>query len=544
MGSHSLGHNSFNTSAVPTESRADVADLLRNVLRKMRFPLLVAIGYYAGTKIGFLFTPANSPISTFWPPNALLLAAFLSTPRRMWWACLLAVLPAHLLAQLPTGVPLVRALGWFLGNTSEAMLAAICISHFRKQERLFSSVRGVTIFLTFGVFGAPLITSFLDAAVVQLTGASGHYWTFWITRLSSNMVANLTVVPTILFFYRNGKSWFEKPTLRHWAEAGMLGLGLTLVSVLAFHRESTAGDPISTLTLFAPLAFLFWAAVRFGSGAYSSAMLLVAIIASWNAIHGRGLLTPDKSPAANVLYLNTLLILFALPSMILAAVISDRRRAEVALKNTRNNLIHEQEQGRYRIARELHDDLAQRLTMLGLEFDRFKTELDPSMKNRVQLLHDQLRGISTATRDLSHQLHPFVLEYLGLVAALRTLCRNAHGKLKVTFIEENVPPQLDPGTLDPGIALCLYRVAQEALEKAADRDAARAVTVTLKLEKENASLLIFDEEISLSPEQLYSGNTGLANARERLLAMDGTFIVSSTPQTGTKIEASVPLSPS
>jgi signal transduction histidine kinase len=223
--------------------------------------------------------------------------------------------------------------------------------------------------------------------------------------------------------------------------------------------------------------------------------------------------------------------------MILAAVISDRRRAEVVLKNTRNSLIHEQEQERYRIARELHDDLAQRLTMLGLEFDRFGTESDPSMKERVQLLRDQLRGISTATRDLSHQLHPFVLEYLGLVAALRTLCRNANGKLKVTFIEENVPPQLDPG-----ISLCLYRVAQEALQNAADRDVARAVMVKLKLEKENASLMIFEDGISLNPEQLYSGNTGLASARERLLAMDGTFIVSSTPQTGTKIEASVPLS--
>ena len=86
MGSHSLGHNSFNSKALPTESRADVANLLRNVLRNARVPLLVAISYYAGTKIGFLFTPANSPISTFWPPNALLLAAFLLTPRRTWWA--------------------------------------------------------------------------------------------------------------------------------------------------------------------------------------------------------------------------------------------------------------------------------------------------------------------------------------------------------------------------------------------------------------------------------------------------------------------------
>lgn len=294
MGSHSLGHNYFNSRAVPAESRTDDTDLLRNALRNLRGPLLVAISYYVGTKIGFLFTPANSAISTFWPPNALLLAAFLISPRRMWWGFMLAVLPAHLFAQLPTGVPLERALGWYVGNTGEALLGALCITHFRKQERLFSSVRGVIIFLTFGVFGAPLITSFLDAAVVRLTGFSDHYWMLWITRLSSNTVANITVVPTILFFWRNGKSWFEKRTLRRWVEAGTLGLGLTLFSVLIFHKESTAGDPISTLTLFAPLTFLFWAAVRFGSGAYSFSMLLVAVIASWNAIHGRGLLTNNS----------------------------------------------------------------------------------------------------------------------------------------------------------------------------------------------------------------------------------------------------------
>src|SRR6267378_7270733 len=62
--------------------------------------LLVAIGYYAGTRIGFLFTPPQTPTAAFWPPNAILLAAFLITPVQKWWALLLAVLPAHFLVQL------------------------------------------------------------------------------------------------------------------------------------------------------------------------------------------------------------------------------------------------------------------------------------------------------------------------------------------------------------------------------------------------------------------------------------------------------------
>src|SRR5580704_10515409 len=63
--------------------------------RTLSFALLVAVGYYAGTKIGFFLTPAQQPISTFWPPNAILLAALLLAPPRRWWAFLLAVLPAQ-----------------------------------------------------------------------------------------------------------------------------------------------------------------------------------------------------------------------------------------------------------------------------------------------------------------------------------------------------------------------------------------------------------------------------------------------------------------
>jgi signal transduction histidine kinase len=348
----------------------------------------------------------------------------------------------------------------------------------------------------------------------------------------------MTIVPTVLFLLGHGKSWVPHATFERWVEAGVLVFGVVFVSVLVFHRVSGAGSPIPVLILFAPLPFLLWAAVRFDSGAFSASMLLVAFIACWNAVHGRGLLTSTTSAAENVLYLNILLTLFAVPSMMLAAVIADRRRAEGLLKNTRNKLIHEQEQERYRLARELHDDLAQRLILLGLELDQIGTELDPSMRARVQMLHDQLASISNATRDLSHELHPFVLEYIGLVAALRTLCRraSAHGKLRVTFNEQNVPPRLDAG-----ISHCLYRVAQEALQNVTNRDKARAVTVELKVEKGYARLLIFDDGIGLSSEQLYSGSTGLASARERLLDMDGTFNVTSTPQVGSRIEASLPL---
>src|SRR5258708_19677735 len=78
--------------------------------------LVVAISYYAGSKIGFLLTPPYSPISTFWPPNAILLGVLLLTPRRIWWVLVLAVLPAHLFIHLTPGIPLISALLCFSLN--------------------------------------------------------------------------------------------------------------------------------------------------------------------------------------------------------------------------------------------------------------------------------------------------------------------------------------------------------------------------------------------------------------------------------------------
>ena len=76
----------------------------------------VALSYFAGTRIGFVLTSGDMPIATFWPPNAILLAAFLLAPVRLWWVFVLALIPAHFLAQLKNGVPLATSLGWLGGR--------------------------------------------------------------------------------------------------------------------------------------------------------------------------------------------------------------------------------------------------------------------------------------------------------------------------------------------------------------------------------------------------------------------------------------------
>ena len=149
---------------------AGASALSKKVLLNTATALLVGVGYYMGTVVGFALTPKGQPNSTFWPPNAILLAAFLLAPQRMWWAFLGAVFPAHMLVQLRVGVPIWTAVGWFITNTSEAFIGAFFISQFTRRKEVFETVRGVFMFVMFGVLMAPFATSFLDAAAVVITG--------------------------------------------------------------------------------------------------------------------------------------------------------------------------------------------------------------------------------------------------------------------------------------------------------------------------------------------------------------------------------------
>jgi integral membrane sensor domain MASE1 len=113
------------------------------ILPALSSALLVAISYYIGTQIGFAWTPSGRPISVFWPPNAVLLAALLLVPLGKWWTFLIVIFPAHMFAQLHAGVPTWTAIGWFLTNCSEALIGAFCITRLINPKDKLDSVRGV-----------------------------------------------------------------------------------------------------------------------------------------------------------------------------------------------------------------------------------------------------------------------------------------------------------------------------------------------------------------------------------------------------------------
>jgi PAS domain S-box-containing protein len=297
------------------------------MLRPVLAAVVVGIGYYLGAKIGFALTFEPHPISTLWPPNSILLAALVLAPFRWWWLFLLAVLPAHFLIQLQSGVPVPMILCWFVSNSSEAVIGALCLRYLTNGPLRFDSIRQVTIFV-FAALLAPFLSSFLDAGFVVLNRwGSGSYWQNWHMRFSSNVLAELIIVPLIVMWGTYRVTAFRKRSPLRWLEIAALALGLLTVSALALSWQEA--DWNTPALLYMPLPILIWAAVRFGPRGTNISLAVVTFLATWSAVNGRGPFVAF-SPEQNALSIQLFLILISMPLMFLAAVIQelDRSREE------------------------------------------------------------------------------------------------------------------------------------------------------------------------------------------------------------------------
>jgi len=303
-----------------------------------RFAVLAAVAtglaYYLGAKVGTAFTPSAEPVSVLWPPNAILLGALLSTPRTIWPIILLAALPAHLAVELNSGVPLRMVLSWFVSNGTEAVFGAACIRWLIPPPVRFDSFRRVIVFVTFGAFLAPFLSSFLDVSLVQWNG-----WTFdksysdlWRVRFFSNVLAVLTIVPVMVPWERDGVGMVKAASSRRRIEGACLATAVIVLSTLAFEWRPPAALA-APLLLGVALPCLFWSAVRFGPRGASSCLFALNILAIVWALNGRGLFA-SGTVRDNVLSLQLFLIGIYVPIMALAAVIRERARAE---QGTRQN---------------------------------------------------------------------------------------------------------------------------------------------------------------------------------------------------------------
>jgi PAS domain S-box-containing protein len=223
--------------------------------------------------------------------------------------------------------------------------------------------------------------------------------------------------------------------------------------------------------------------------------------------------------------------------LVLAEDITRSKEAEEILSDMTRKLLEAQEQERARIGRELHDDINQRLALLNVELERLN-EKPSEVAIRVQELRKQVTDLSNDVQGLSHDLHSSKLEYLGVVAGIKSWCKEFSERQRMEIDFKSDVPTAVP----PEIGLSLFRVLQEALHNAIKHSGVKRVEVQLREEPGEIHLIASDSGVGFDVEAAkQSKGLGLTSMRERVRLINGTIVIDSKPMGGTTVHVCVPI---
>jgi PAS domain S-box-containing protein len=220
--------------------------------------------------------------------------------------------------------------------------------------------------------------------------------------------------------------------------------------------------------------------------------------------------------------------------------VTERKLAEDAISSVGRRLIAAQEEERTRIARELHDDIGQRLALLSIELETLQRAPNQrEFPGRIYQLLKQTSEIASEIQAISHRLHSSKLEYLGLVAAARGYCAelSEQQNVGIDFLDEGVPR-----SLPAEIEMSLFRVLQEALRNAVKHGRVHQVKVELRARGSDVHLTVRDFGVGFDPAiALHGKGLGLVSMQERVRLVHGELTIDSAPNSGTSIHVRVPL---
>lgn len=221
----------------------------------------------------------------------------------------------------------------------------------------------------------------------------------------------------------------------------------------------------------------------------------------------------------------------------LAHDITARKAAENALRELSGRLISAQEEERKRVARELHDDIGQQLALISVRLSQAaQTHMSSELSRNLAEVRQKLQHVASTIGELSHSLHPSKLQYLGIAAALRALCRDVSGahNIQIEYRGQDNSPRLSDEA-----QLCLYRIAQEALRNVVKHSKAAHALIQFTSSSEGACLKVQDEGVGFDIGRPAEG-LGLVSMRERLRLIGGSIEINSQPNRGTSIKVHVP----
>jgi PAS domain S-box-containing protein len=288
--------------------------------RRLPYPAalaLLAALYFATAKVGLLAAVAQAVVSSAWPPAGLALAALLLFGIRYWPGITIAAF----LLNVSSGVPLAGAAGIGVGNTLEAVVGAVLLQRVARFRPSLERLQDVLALVLLAAGLSTLVGATIGVTSLWLSGAisSASYGSLWFVWWSGDATGVLVFGSLLL-------AWTATPGVREApgraVEATALALLLVLLTGALFRL------PYSYVYAIFPV--VSWAALRFGPRGAATATTLVAGLAIWYTMHGRGPFVAS-TPTQNLALLQTFVGLLAVTALVLAALVTERTTAERAL---------------------------------------------------------------------------------------------------------------------------------------------------------------------------------------------------------------------
>jgi signal transduction histidine kinase len=486
----------------------------------------------------------SSNLGPVWPAYGVALAAGLKYGYRVWPA----LVASAFLVALQGSVSATAAAGQAIGATLGALTGTFLLRRIGNFDPSLSRLRDAIGLIVLGAFGSALVSSVIGVFSLYATGIQPYSGlpSAWLIYWLGDSTGVLLVTPIML----TPLAW-HMPSRARSFELVMLLTLLTTACFLIFGDWHVLPMRMGVLA-FAVLPFVIWGAIGFGVGGATLTVFWTAALATVLTALGLGPFAGNTT-FVNAVLLDVLFIELSVTGLALAAVIAERKRAEQehhrlireqaamearhALATANRKLIEAQEQERTRIARELHDNVSQRLALL-----MFELSAAPENGSKAIDLHARVSEIAADVHALSHNLHSSKLDVVGFATAMEMLCTEVgeQHQVRVALHAQDVPAQLPPAT-----ALCLYRILQEALQNAAKHSGVGDFDVRLWGTSDDMNLEVRDRGAGFDLDaSKRSPGIGLVSMQERIQLVCGELSIESVPQHGTRIHARVPLNAS
>ncbi|MFN0181830.1 MAG: sensor histidine kinase [Gemmatimonadales bacterium] len=241
-------------------------------------------------------------------------------------------------------------------------------------------------------------------------------------------------------------------------------------------------------------------------------------------------------------YLLTGVVTIIFTAAVIGVIGATQKRQVEQSRRFSQGLVEAQDAERARIARELHDDVIQRVALIGGELSalgRLIPEPTDQVTQRIDGLREELHDLADEVRAMARRAHPAVLDHLGLPKSLQILASDMTTSDDLT-VDVEVDPGVDLTRMTPAAALSLFRVAQEGLRNVARHAGTQAAMLRLMARDGGIALEVRDQGAGMATDGSFGRGLGLLGLTERLRAVQGTLAVASTPGTGTTITAWVP----